>query len=338
MFKYESNTDLANIAALVADAGRIVVTTHAKPDGDAIGSAMSIRRALGDRVDVLLMGPVPSAIRLIAGSTPWIDASQQMPESGEDLVLVVDTGAYSQVEQVAPWLRERQDRIIVLDHHASGDDMGGLRWVDTKAASCTLVMMDLLDTMGLPITGGPESVAEALFCGLATDTGWFRFSNADSRAFAAASRLLEIGVDRDGLYRTIEETARPTRLALQARAMQSLELLHDDRCALMSLHPRDFKETGGNQGELAGTVNIPMEIASVECSVLLCSEGDAETKISFRSKPPKRAGGPFVDASALARQLGGGGHVHAAGARVAGPIDVARDRILEVTSELGATE
>lgn len=336
MFTYESNTDLESIANRVRGAKRIVVTTHSKPDGDAMGSVMALCRALQGQatVEPLFMGPVSAAIRAVAGATNWTDAEQHMPGSGEDLVIVVDTGAFSQVEPIADWLRERYDHIIVLDHHASGDDMGSMRFVDPTAASASMIVMELLEVMGLPITGGGGGVAEAVFCGLATDTGWFRFSNADSRAFATAARLLEIGVDRDGLYRTIEETARPTRLALQARALQSLEYVKDEQGAIMRLHPADFKETGGGPGELAGTVNIPMVIGTVEFCILLYSEQGKETKLSLRSKPARQAGASFVDVSALAKRFGGGGHVHAAGARIASDVDGARVLVLKELEDL----
>ncbi|MEE2907203.1 MAG: DHH family phosphoesterase [Planctomycetota bacterium] len=335
MFTYESNTDLATVAKTVAGASRIVVTTHSKPDGDAMGSTLALKRALEHQLDIeiLLMGPVTAPMRAIAGSTPWIDAEQHMPQGGEDLVLLVDTGAFSQVEPIADWIRARRDHVIVIDHHASGDDIGSLRLVDSTAASATMLVMSLIEAMGLSIQGGPESVAESLFCGLATDTGWFRFSNADARAFAMASQLLKLGINRDGLYRTIEETAQPTRLALQARALQSLEYVLDGRGAIMRLEPGDFKDTAGNPGELAGTVNLPLVVGTVEFSVLLYSEKGQETKVSFRSKPSRQVGGPFVDVSALAGQLGGGGHVHAAGARVSGSIQEAHDQVLRILSE-----
>ena len=111
MFIYESNTDLTTIASLIQDAKRIVVTTHAKPDGDAIGSTIALKRAMPDKVEVVLMGPVSRAMRSIAGTTPWQEASQGMPAAGEDLIIVVDTGAFSQVEIMADWIRERSDHV-----------------------------------------------------------------------------------------------------------------------------------------------------------------------------------------------------------------------------------
>ncbi|MDG2424272.1 MAG: DHH family phosphoesterase [Phycisphaerales bacterium] len=336
MFTYQSNTDLKSIAQRISGANRIIVTTHAKPDGDAMGSTLALKRALDHQLDIeiLLMGPVTSPMRAIAGTTSWIDAQQQMPKAGEDLVLLVDTGAFSQVEPIADWMRDRHDHVIVIDHHASGDDIGAMRFVDSTAASATMLVKSVIEAMGLPIEGGPGSVAEALFCGLATDTGWFRFSNADARAFSMASELLQTGINRDGLYRTIEETAKPTRLALQARALESIEYVLEGRCAIMQLLPSDFKETKGAPGELPGTVNLPLAIESVDFAVLLYSENGTETKASFRSKPSRELGGDFVDVSELARQLGGGGHVHAAGARVKGPVEDAIKVVQKVLDSL----
>ncbi len=336
MFTYESNCDLKTIAQRIASSKRIVVTTHAKPDGDAMGSVLAFKRALEPmmQVDILLMGPVTASMRAVAGETPWLNAEQQMPPSDEDLVILVDTGAFSQVSMIEEWLRERHDHAIVIDHHASGDDTGALRYIDAKAASATMLVLQVLDAMDIPIKGGSASVAEALFCGLATDTGWFRHSNADSRAFSVASRLLELDIDRDGLFRSIEETALPSRIALQAIAMDSLEYVLDGRGAIMQLGPEHFKAASANSGELAGTVNIPMVIGQLEFCILLYSETGQETKASFRSKPPRQPGGSFVNVSELAGRLGGGGHVHASGARVAGSLEEAREKIQSILDEL----
>lgn len=336
MFIYESNCDLQTIAQRISSSKRIVVTTHAKPDGDAMGSVLAFKRALEPaiQVDILLMGPVTASMRAVAGETPWFNAEEQMPPANEDLVIVVDTGAFSQVSMIEQWLRDRHDHVIVLDHHASGDDTGSLRYIDSKAASATMLVLEVLDAMGVRVQGGRASAAEALFCGLATDTGWFRHSNADARAFSVASRLLELDIDRDGLFRSIEETARPSRIALQAIALNSLEYVLDGRGSIMRLGPDDFKTASASSGELAGTVNIPMVIGDLEFSILLYSETGLETKASFRSKPPKRRNGPFVNVSELAGRLGGGGHVHASGARIACGLDEARAKIQSALDEL----
>ena len=323
---YASTVSPRRLAERLAAAGSVLVTTHDKPDGDAIGSALAVARAarrLGKRVQTWFAGPFdPSLAVLLDGERPG-RAPEAMPEGDFDLIVVVDTGSWSQLEHLGPWLRARLDRCIGVDHHRSGDTGFAERIVDTACASCTQALVPVLDAMGVvfdaPGSGGAGSIAEALFAGLATDTGWFRFSGADAAVFSLASRLLAAGVQKDRLYRQLEETARPQRLGLLARAMGGMRWLANGRAALMTLSPEDFSQASGSSEDLAGVVNAPMSVGSVEVSALLSqTEPGPVVKISFRSKPPLHAGGPFVDVNALAGRFGGGGHVHAAGARFRG--------------------
>ena len=168
---------------------------------------------------------------------------------------------------------------------------------------------------------GRGSIAEALYMGLATDTGWFRFPNARAAEFALAARLLEAGVDKDAMYQQIEQSSRAERVELQGCALSSLEMIASGRIALMRLRADDFAETGAMLEETAGIVNIPMEIAAVRASVLAVEDTQAGViKLSFRSKPADDSG-TFIDVNELASRFGGGGHVHAAGAKQQGTLD-----------------
>ena len=212
----------------------------------------------------------------------------------------------------------------------------------------------LLDELGCDLTGGPGGVAEALFVGIATDTGWFRYPNATAETFALAARLLERGVDKTALFRELEETFPVQRLALQTRALASLEYVRDGAVAIQSLTHDDFVTTGGTVEHLTGLVNGPMVVGAVHEQedrvpllrvVPLRHPGDdlvrlrshlvfpaakpGLTKASFRSKPCA-SGGPVKDdedVSALARRLGGGGHVFAAGARLDCGLEAAKERV-----------
>lgn len=326
---YASTASPARIAERMRSATRVLVTAHDKPDGDAVGSVLAVTRALrglGKHVHPWLCGPFdPSLAVLLAGETPG-RAPESMPDGEVDLVVVVDTGSWSQLEILGPWLRARHARCINIDHHRSGDTGFADRIVDTSCASCTQTLVPVLDALGVrfdaPGSGGAGSIAEALFAGLATDTGWFRFSGADAGVFALASRLLAAGVEKDRLYRQLEETARPQRIGLLARAMGGIQWIAGGRAALMRLQPADFAHSSGSSEDLAGVVNAPMSVGAVEVSALLSQSGpEPLVKISLRSKPPMAAGGAFVDVNRLAAEFGGGGHVHAAGARFKGTMD-----------------
>ncbi len=330
---YESTTTYASFAKRIIEANSIVVTTHRKPDGDALGSVIGLYwglQSIGKEVEILIIGPLEHGLKLAAGDAPIrILEDDGLPDGDPDLVIVVDTGAWTQLEAIEPWLKQHQDRIIGLDHHANGDDVAGDRIVDITAAACTQLVMVLFDEMGIDLSIGSGSLAEALFIGLGTDTGWFRFSNADARCFADASRLLEHGFDRYKTYRVLEETARPERMALLQRMLASIEYVGP--VAIMSLRSTDFKETGGNSTDIVGLVNTPMTLESVQASVLLTDSDPTVTKMSFRSKPSLTGDlGDKIDVNQLAGNFGGGGHVSAAGARVFSSLEEVKARLIEL--------
>ncbi len=336
--EYRSTGTIQQIADRLREARKLLVTTHVKPDGDGIGSALAIYRALKPRgvdVDIQLMGPLEPRLRDIAGDTPFRRHDGPPSRDDYDTILVLDTGAWVQLEPIADWLRQRHEKVIGVDHHARGDDVASMRYVDVTAASTTQVLVPILETMGCEISGGPCSVAEALFVGLATDTGWFKYSSADAKAMHLAARLLELGVDKPRLYQVIEETFRPQRLELEARALSSLEFACDGAVAIMALRESDFKETEGVVQDVSELVNVPMVVRTVRVSILLTQNAQGRTKLSFRSKPDV-PGIPCPisnDMNKLAQRFGGGGHVHASGATIEADLDEAKRRLLEALSE-----
>jgi phosphoesterase RecJ-like protein len=199
--RYETNTSIESLADALRSARRVLVTTHQKPDGDAMGSVLAVLRAcraIGVRAEGWMVGPCEGNLRLFQGddAVGIVDPrNPAMPDGEFDLAVVVDTGAWTQLEILAPWLRAMSERVIGLDHHARGDEVASRRIVDVSCGSCTALLIRLVDALGFdPAFGadprGRYSIAEALYLGLATDTGWFRFPNARAAEFALASRLL----------------------------------------------------------------------------------------------------------------------------------------------------
>lgn len=337
---YTANATYVAIADRVRSVHRIAVVSHSKPDGDAIGSMLALKRALESidkQVDIFLMGPLESNLLLVAGDTPWHRVEDHPPSDDYEAILVVDTGSWSQLEPLETWLKKHRDRIIGLDHHTGGDpDVAPMRLIDPTMASTTQLLVPLLDELGCPLTGGLDSVAEALFVGLATDTGWFRHNNAGADVFSVAVRLLARGVDKSRLYQIIEETHRPERLALEARALNSLQYARDGTVAIMSIAREDFEQTGGSTEDLTGVVNMPMIVGKVRVSVLITQSEPNITKLSFRSKPPLPGfdDDDYIDVNDIAKAFGGGGHVHAAGARVNAEIDEAVESVRNAVEQV----
>jgi phosphoesterase RecJ-like protein len=335
-FAYTSNTTVAEVARRLRGAPRVALTTHHRADGDAIGSVLALARALhalGRQAHIYTIGrPEPNVAPLV-GSTPCTSDEHPDPPDDHDAIVVADTGAWSQLGPLGDWLRRHRQRVICLDHHTHGDDVAALRLVDTSAAATAQVALQVIDHLGVPITGEPFGIGEALFLGLATDTGWFRFANADARAFADAARLMQTGVNNARLYQLVEQTDRPQKMTLAARALGTIRHLRGGAVALMVLRMRDFHETGATGDDVSGLVNLPLSVASVRVSILLTQIAPDHTKVSFRSKPPLEDGTGSSDVNALAMRLGGGGHVHAAGARLPLEADLALAEVVRVVGE-----
>ena len=347
MSEYRSNTTFFEVAQRLLAAKRVLITTHTKPDGDAMGSCLALARALqrrGKSATIFLAGPIERALIVIAGATPFPLLNNEQPGDDYDDALVLDTGAWAQVELIKPWLQKHHQRVIGIDHHPRGDaDMAARRIIDSTAVSTTAMLIPLMEQLGERFgeqakgTGGVGSVAEALFVGLATDSGWFRYPNARVNAFEAAAKLLACGVDKPRLYQILEESYSPTRLAMEARALASLQYAAGGAIALVTLTSQDFAETGAAVEELTGIVNLPMVVAQVRASILIAQEraGDV-VKLSFRSKPasPGVAPDQFIDVNKLAGTFGGGGHVHAAGAKVKKDIPSVKADVLAAIEHL----
>ncbi len=338
MNKYRSNATVEQIAERIVSAKRVLLTSHVKPDGDALGSALAVHRALSQKgiaADIYLAGPLEARLRGLAVDTP-VHLDRKPPADEHDLAIVVDTGAWAQLEHLADWLRQRHDRVVGIDHHATGDDVASMRLVDTTAGSTTQILVPVIEAMGCELTGGSGGVAEAIFIGLATDTGWFRYSSAGPEVMRLAARLLDLDVDQPRLFQVIEETFRPQRLALMAKALTSLEFALDGAVAIMTLRPEDFRETGGVAQDIAELVNLPMGVASVRVSVLVSQLSSGRTKLSFRSKPDVSGADTarLFDTNVLAQRFGGGGHVHASGAAVTTDVDETRRALLAALDDL----
>lgn len=318
--KYESNITLQAAANLIRKAKSVVVTTHAKPDGDAFGSVIALCEVLKRQqmdVTALFMPPIPRGLMGLVGEleiTTFEDGCQ-LPDA--DLYIVADTGAWSQVSPIGEQLQTRLDKTLVIDHHISGDLQAKHRFIDSKAAACCEIIAQFVDELMAHVFEDPI-VSNALYVGIATDTGWFKFSNTRPQTHELAARMIAAGVDHAALYGQSEQTERPEKLKLMTRALDSLELLGDASAAVMVLRKNDFTQTGALPEETERFVDIPQMVSTVEVVAIICEPlDDGPIRISFRSKP----GPDAVNVADLAAYFGGGGHARAAGAKFNGTVD-----------------
>lgn len=295
---------------------RVLLTTHVRPDGDALGSVSALHLALkrkGIDSEILLLSHWPTKYRFLAdqlGITAH-DAEHAWPAALDlstfDALLAIDTGTWSQLPGLKDRLTNFAGRKLVLDHHQTQEDWADLKLVVKEAAAAGEIAAELIEQWDIPID---TAIATALFVSITTDTGWFQFSNTRPFTLRLAATLLEAGVDMDAIYQQLYQSERAERVRLQSRAMSSLELLAEGRLAVMMLRKNDFIESAAAVPDTENLINLPMQIKSVEVSMLITEPLDAgPVRVSLRSKGQ-------LDVAQFAEQFGGGGHIRAAGLKL----------------------
>lgn len=337
--QWASNATLEQIADRLRAAASVVVTTHSKPDGDAVGATLALARSLnrcGGKATVLYLDPWSSIFDPFIADTPvihehrnvWAEPALADPAA----VAIVDTGSWNQLADARAWLEPRADRTVVIDHHVHGNpEVASMRCIDPAASSaCELVAEVCLKLLGLQRSSElPLDIAEALYLGIATDTGWFRFSNTSAKAMHLAAELLEAGARHSMIYQAVEQNDKPARLKLMARALEHLEFLDHGRIAMMTIAHRDIVETGATMEDAGGMSDIPNCVGSVRVVAVLTELAPSLTKLSLRSKP----GAGAVDVNRMAQRFGGGGHFHAAGAKIPLPLREAADAVARALTD-----
>ena len=334
---WESNAGVADVVASLRAARRIALFTHLKPDGDAVGSTLALARALvrmGKVATPVYLEPWSARFDAIVGATDVIHERAGWEEDARvrdaDLVLVCDTGSWGQIAGARAFVEARRDRVVIIDHHAHGDgEMAAMRLIDTvAAAACEIAAKVCCGLLGVEAVRMPVDVGEALYLGISTDTGWFRYSNTTRATMMLAADLIAAGVRANELYQAVEQSDTEGRVRLIGRAVEGMEILDDGAMALMTVRQKDLRECGASLDEAGGLTDLPQMIGSGRGVAVLIEQEDGTTKISLRSKAEAPGMTDVVDVNKAAQTLGGGGHKHAAGARLDVGVDAARGRVL----------
>ncbi len=313
---------------------RPLLLTHTRPDGDAVGCLLAARCVLrhvgADPQAMWLDGPA-DRYAFLWGDEPVDSPSDPVSRAEElrpDGIVILDTCAFAQLGRLADWLRTGRGAglpKVVVDHHQTRDPVATDTLVDEAACAASLIVLEWAEAAGWAI---PRVAADALLVGIATDTGWFRYSNTDARTLEAAARLTRCGAELSMLYEAVYARESVSRLRLEAACVQSMELLFGGRIAVMTLGPEQRRAAGG-RADTSDIVNLPLRMAGVWVSALLAPDSPTEVRVSLRSKPPVH-GVPDINVAEIAATLGGGGHARAAGARVPGNLTAVRESVLGV--------
>jgi len=328
-----TNDDFKKAVDLINNSVNVLLTAHTKPDGDACGCivAMSnVLQSMGKKSGALMLSQMPDWYDFLFAQKPPvlgedIDLSQLTDGSfGEfDLIIIVDTNSLSQLPKFDRYLKQIDKPVLIFDHHATADGLGNVELVDSGAAATGLIVYDLIKYAGWQIT---ETIAEALFVAVATDTGWFQFSNTDSRVHRACSGLIDAGAKPIEIYHNLYQNFSYARFKLTVAMLNTLQLHLDGRFAIQHISQRDFEQTGATLKDTENLINECRRISTVETAVLLVELEDGRIRCSLRN-----TGG--IDVSEIAAKFGGGGHTMAAGTFLPGPLEEAKKTILKEVTE-----
>jgi phosphoesterase RecJ-like protein len=297
---------LAEIAAELRDAPKVLVATHENPDGDAIGSARAaelVLQHLGVDVAVYVpRGDVPDGYDFVQPDRLLSSAPDDIDER---LLLAVDCGNASRLADDT--LVERARRVINVDHHGDNTRFGHLNHVRADAACAAELVRELAGELGVPLT---RDIATAIYVGLVTDTGRFQYSNTSPDSFRLAAELVEAGVVTYGVYRTIYERTDFSRLKLLGRGLEKAQTHAGGGLVATSLTLDDYRYAGGLDVDGDGIVDALRGAKGAKVALFVRELGDESP---FARKGSLRTTRDDIDVSAIARNWSGGGHRQAAG-------------------------
>ncbi|HKV70821.1 MAG TPA: bifunctional oligoribonuclease/PAP phosphatase NrnA [Gemmatimonadales bacterium] len=312
-----------SMVALFSPNTRIALTTHVNSDGDGLGSEVGLWHLLHQRgclVSIANPTPIPDRLQFLVPEGADATAHAAKAIAKANAVVVLDISDLGRLGDLGPAVRESGVPVACIDHHVSpGSLPDGPRLVAPEATATAELVYDLAAALGWEI---PTEAARALYVGLLTDTGGFRFSNTTPRCLLVASALLARGLDPESIYEQVYASAPEGRVRLLADVLSTLVVERESGLAWVTVPPGAIEKHGATADDLDGIVEHPRSIAGVRLALLFRQIAGGKVKVSFRSMGS-------VDVAQLAHQFGGGGHAKASGASVDGPLADAQTRVLE---------
>jgi phosphoesterase RecJ-like protein len=318
--------DWSPLEHLIAQNDRFLVTTHVRPDGDALGSEVGIvglLRQRGKNVRVVNASRTPPRYDYLDPDGSLFEhlGTHVQPTGLADrqALVILDLSSWSQLGDMADLVRNFPGPRLVIDHHVSQDDLGATMLKDTSAESCCTLVLRAAQALKAAIT--PE-MATGLLTGIAMDTGWFRHPSTRPQTLRDSAALLDAGAPINPIYKNIFERNTIGRVKMFGNALARLQTTAGGRVAYTCVTLDDFHQTGAIPADTEDLVDYTVSIAGVEIGLLLIEQNRGNVKLSARSRSD-------YDCQALVAPFGGGGHRAAAGAILDGPIPAALDRILQ---------
>ncbi|HMO36116.1 MAG TPA: DHH family phosphoesterase, partial [Gemmatales bacterium] len=316
--------DWSILQQFVAEPQRFIISTHMRPDGDALGSALGLAyglQQLGKQAQVVIPSPLPPRYVGVMpeGDVLLYDPAQENALGLVHAIIIVDTGTWNQLGRFGEWMKRQQVPKLVIDHHRTQDDLQGARLVDIEAEACGRLIHQAVLALGVNVT---PRIASVLFMALATDSGWFHHRNVTAATFALASELTAAGAETTTLYQKLYDNNSLARQKLMGHVLLNLDISHGGDVCHASITLEDYLKTGAVPLDSEDMVNLTLSVRGVDTGLLFLEQPAGGTKVSFRSRGR-------LDCSKLAEHFGGGGHRAAAGAIVRKPLTEVRAEVLQ---------
>jgi bifunctional oligoribonuclease and PAP phosphatase NrnA len=306
---------LRQIRDEILRARRLLITSHAKPDGDSIGSQVAMAlalRQLGKEVRLVNCDPPQPALAAFPGVSD-IETMDRI-EGDFDLALVMECSDLARTG-VAGLDRYR---IVNIDHHPGNAMYGAVNWFDAGAAACGEMAFDVIRSLGVPLN---REMAMHIYVAILTDTGSFHHSTLSPRTFDICRQALEAGADPVWIARTVYDSNTVGRIRLFSAVLSTIDLDASGRLATIRMDREMARVTGGSYDDTEGLINEPLTVKSIQAVAFFKEWEPGVYRVSFRSKGE-------IDVRSVAQRFGGGGHKNAAGCTVTGDLAGVRERVI----------
>ncbi len=304
---------VAEILRVIGAGERFLVVSHARPDGDAVGSMLAcgeLLRQMGKRADLVSADRIPAVYRGLPGADALHTAVRVHGPYDAVILLECDGLERSRLKGLEKFF------LINIDHHVTAHQFGHLNWIDCEAVSVGEMVYRLAKAAGARITPG---MATCLYATVLTDTGGFCYGSLRAGTFMLAHDLVEAGADAGAIAQEIYFSTPASKVKLMSAALNTLHC--EPELAWLWITEEDMTRAGANDEDTEGIVNVAIGIAGIEAAVFLRALKDGPVRLSLRSKGK-------VNVAAIAEKLGGGGHENSAGCTLDGPLEHAREQIL----------
>lgn len=323
-----------NIQSVMKNVQNVVIVAHTNPDGDAMGSSLSLclyLRNKGFVANVVLPNAPSSSLHWMPLHDEIIKFSNKRTQAIDlikqaDIIFLVDFNRLSRVEKLEPYIKSSKAAKVIIDHHPEPDESMDYVISDTSVSSASELVYEYI-AMSDDLKLIDKSIAECIFTGIMTDTGCFSFNSSSPRTYQIASELLAKGVNKNEIYSNVYDNYSADRMKLMGYCLsEKMQVFEEYNTAYISLSKAELEEYNFKKGDEEGLVNLPLSIKNIVFAVIFI-EKENYVKLSFRSK------GSFDTNEIAKKHFNGGGHVNASGGKVELTLDETITKFVELLPE-----